>query len=222
MGTSDVLGAFHPYCIGLVSSERCGDFEFILNELKAALLQEFNFIYNPTVLVCDAAKAISDAFKKSFTGNKTVIICFFHVMFNVKNRLASIKNNKMKNEIMEDISIIQRSYDYYMFMNAFTLFEQKWIGVSSVIRTFIVYFKNNWVLKNCNWYHGSNIDAPKTNNSLESTNNRIKSDFTSRTRTNLSEFLSILLNMAEYWSKIRFEGHINYKSFAKNVIIDKK
>jgi hypothetical protein len=80
-GTTDLSRQFHPFCLSVCTNEDNEDFTFIFNTLKVSIQVLFNIIYNPTILMADAAASITIAFTSVFGSNFTRLMCYCHVMF---------------------------------------------------------------------------------------------------------------------------------------------
>lgn len=70
------------------------------------------------------------------------------------------------------------------------------------------YFEPEWLIKNRNWYEGSRIKTPSTNNAQESFNNLIKNEHTMRERLDISQFRVVLFKMVEQWS-VEYSSNLN-------------
>ena len=80
IGTVDMKREYHPYGIMLTKTEDELDYQYLCQRLKAlAALVEVNF--NPTVLLADAAGAITNGCKSVFNLGKKKIFFFFHTSF---------------------------------------------------------------------------------------------------------------------------------------------
>lgn len=65
IGTTDRGKKFHPIGFGVASSETTEDFKFMFNAIKQETERLADGVkYEPTVLVCDAAKSIQNAFEQ--------------------------------------------------------------------------------------------------------------------------------------------------------------
>ncbi|XP_028175937.1 uncharacterized protein LOC114364130 [Ostrinia furnacalis] len=151
----------------------------------------------PSVLICDAAKAIQNAFTNVF-GSETIIrMCWAHAKKNIKTKLEQTVDKKKQNDILEDIECLQAATSSQDFDIASELFIKKWENE----RVFIAYFKEEWLLKNRHWYLGASPGSPATNNALEATNKVIKDTHTLRERIPLSRFLIVATTIVTEWSQ---------------------
>ncbi|KAL0882531.1 hypothetical protein ABMA27_000993 [Loxostege sticticalis] len=173
------------------------DFEMLFSGLKNSVLSIYGHSLQPSVLVCDAAKAIQNAFTNVF-GSETIIrMCWAHAKKNIITKLEQTVNKKKQNDILEDIDCLQAATSSQDFDIASELFVKKWENE----RVFIAYFKEEWLLRNRNWYLGASPSSPATNNALEATNKAIKDTNTMRERIPLSRFLVVATNIVTEWSQ---------------------
>lgn len=84
VGTTDQLKNFHIIGAAVCSGETEADFQFVFRSMKQSALDLLNVEIAPTAIVCDAAHAISNAFKSVFGPSVSVIMCWAHVLRNVK------------------------------------------------------------------------------------------------------------------------------------------
>ncbi len=91
-------------------------------------------------------------------------MCFCHVE-NANARRLNV--NKNKDDIINDLQIIQISFSQALFNLMIELFKFKWAKYSD----FLNYFVSEWVNQNSLWYEGAsfNMATPSQNNALEST-----------------------------------------------------
>jgi len=213
VGTSDQDRAFHPFGLALCYSEKESDFEFMFRSIKDGVAKIFGTDYKHTILMADGADAITNGFEKVFGADFDRLMCYFHVTKNVDTHLRSI-DAKTRKEIRGDIETLQLSPDKVTFTKATELFISKWKPIDSV-RTFIEYFEKQWIVHLPNWYEGSCLFRPSTNNSLEATNSTIKKEHTLRERLPLAQFLQIAISkILPSWSSARDPKNKNCKPFA--------
>lgn len=152
-------------------------------------------------LVADAAPAIRNGFEAVFGKADVVIMCWFHMMKCVKEKLCTAAwrlSEDQRRDIMNDILTLHYSWSEEMFLHCVRLFLDKWMKVSPL---FVDYFEKNWVEKNVNWYEAAGLGTPSTNNALESFNGEIKKRATLRKRLPLGQFMNVLVNQIAKWSK---------------------
>lgn len=158
-------------------------------------------------MIADGADAIRNAFYQTFDSAEMDIMCFAHVIRNVRKRSFSSKNNKQL--IVDDIRKIQLAHNKATFKVMTRLFCQKWKNIEP---EFIPYFKKEWLGAHCNWYEGAALYTPSTNNALESHNGIIKRKVTLRSRLPIHQFLLCMQQMAEDISNQMTSGNRNIET----------
>lgn len=198
VGTTDASKKFHIIGVSVCTSETEADFVFLFRAMQQCAADLLNIEISPAVIVCDAAHAISNAFKSVFGETSVVVMCWAHMMRNVKKKLQKlVKSKATQGRIIADIRFLQLIATVQQFETALELFLHTW----STHTDFINYFKAEWVVKNGNWYEGVMQRVPSTNNALEATNNIIKVKYTFRDRLSLGEFISVMVVMLASYSR---------------------
>ncbi|RNA34394.1 hypothetical protein BpHYR1_042175 [Brachionus plicatilis] len=174
-GTVDQTRAFHPFGVLLSRHERGEDYKFLFECIKEMTLQLFNFNYNPTVLLADAAMAITNGFKLVFTNLNKRIVCWAHVKRKLKEYLRGVDHKSL---ILTDIHTLQGGTSEKHFKVAVKLLARKWRSLNNLkINEFFEYFLSQWFGEyTIGWYERYSEGYPSTNNALESTNNRSRSN----------------------------------------------
>lgn len=139
---------------------------------------------------------IATGFFNSFESAEMDIMCFAHVIRNVRKRVFSTKSNKTL--ILDDIRKIQLASNINTFLMMTNLFCEKWKDIES---DFVQYFKREWLGAHCNWFEGAANYTPSTNNALESHNAVIKRSITMRKRLPLNQFLASMCDLMTEISK---------------------
>jgi hypothetical protein len=85
-GLSDLAGLFFPIAFAIVSHEQEGDFTLFFQTLLM-LRQHMNIVPNINYLIQDACGASANAASKCLGPNIKILMCFFHVQKNVRERL---------------------------------------------------------------------------------------------------------------------------------------
>lgn len=197
LGTVDRKKRFHPLIYACASHETTEDYAFVFSSAKnsaASYFPENNFA--PKKLIADAADQIRNAFYEIFDCAEIDIMCFAHVIRNVRKRPFASKNNKVL--IADDIKKIQLAPNRKIFEMMTNLFIEKWEDAEP---NFTSYFEAQWLGAHCNWFEGAADYTPSTNNGQESHNATIKRKVTFRRRLPLGEFLITMLGMASDISK---------------------
>lgn len=178
--------------------------------MKKGILETLHSEINPTAILCDAAKTISNGFRAVFGDDCLMLMCWFHVKKAIEKNIGLYFSKEMHQLVIDDIDTLHLSRSSKIFENASQLFLQKY----SVYQDFVAYFRYEWLEQNRNWYEGAAEQTPSTNNALESFNRYLKQDRTLRNRLPLAEFADKLLHWIESWS-------IEYDSGAKTTYVDK-
>lgn len=211
VGKTDLHRAFHPFGIGVCTTETAKDFEFIFTAIKEGVSKIFSETFQPKYLISDAAKAIHNGGKKVFGDDLFIIMCAFHMYKNVREKLPSfIRDNLKQSQFLNDLQKLQLAKTDKAFDVAVGLFMDKWRAESAELTQ---YFRMEWVDQNRFWYEGFAKLMPSTNNALESFNRLIKDEQTLRERMDLGKFRMALYKMTKEWS-------IKYISSVKTVYLD--
>jgi len=213
VGTTDRNRKFHLLGLAVCNNEESDDFQFIFRTLKEAVQKIYNFKLIPKVLVADASHSISNGFKRVFSDEVVIRMCWAHMRKAVKTKAETLSQKENVNKILTDIDSMQISKDENTFLLAYKLFLKKWKHEVS----FLKYFQKEWHNKNKNWYEGASPGTPSTNNGLESINRVIKDEYTLRERLPLLRFCYLLMEIVESFSK-KYEN--NLQEFSDNVSID--
>lgn len=200
MGTIDREKKFHPLIYACSSHERTEDYAFVFKSVKDAIRIHLKKIFSPKTLVSDGANAIRTSFYEVFPNAELDIMCFAHVLRNVRKRPFVSKNNKSL--IIDDIKKMQLAQNRKVFDHMAKLFCKKWGELES---NFIEYFKAQWLGIHSNWFEGAANYTPSTNNALESHNAVIKRKITFRKRLPLNKFLITMKQMTEDISRQIFD-----------------
>lgn len=193
-GTTDKQRKFHLIAVGVSTNENEDTFAFMFEAIRSGLNDICHEQAKFEVLVADAVMAIQNGFKKVFPDGK-VMTCWYHVKKNVRDKSKNMENGE---EMLADLNQIQLCPDENVFGVASNLFIAKW---SKIDQAFTNYFKKQWLSENHkNWFHGADVLTPVTNNGLEATNNRFKSDFFFREKCSLAVFKEKLINLLSTYS----------------------
>lgn len=201
LGTVDRKKRFHPLLYACTSHETTDDYAFVFESVRNAIEIFFEEAFEPTTLIADGAMAIRNAFYKVFKSARLDIMCFAHVIRNIRKRTFVMKNNKQL--IIDDIRKIQSAPNRATFEMMSKLFCEKWVNLES---NFIEYFQCQWLGPLANWFEGAAIYTPSTNNALESHNATIKRKITLRRRLPLNQFFTAIKELTEYISMQYFKG----------------
>lgn len=214
MGTVDREKKFHPLIYACSSHERTEDYAFVFDTVKDGIRKHLKKKFNPKTLIADGADAIRSGFYTVFPNAKLDIMCFAHVLRNIRKRPFASKNNKSL--IIDDIRKMQLASNRKVFEYMAELFCNKWSPIES---NFVQYFKQQWLGNHSNWFEGAADYTPSTNNSLESHNAVIKRKVTFRKRLPLNQFL---LTMKEMTEDISMQLSNEERKIAEEPKIDKE
>lgn len=164
MGTIDRSKRFHPMIYACSSHKRGEDYSFVFRSVKDAIKIHVKKIFNPKKLIADGADAIRNGFYEIFPNATLDIMCFAHVLRNIRKRPFQSKNNKCL--IIDDIKEIQLASNRRMFDNMTALFCEKWHSIET---NFVEYFKDQWLEVHSNWFEGAAEYTPSTNNGFPMT-----------------------------------------------------
>lgn len=146
VGATDAIKAFHMF--GIAGDE-----------------------YAPKFLVSDADPAIHEAARREFGSEINIVMCYAHVMQNVKFKYKFKDSKANKAKFLDDLRILHRSPDEDSFQKGCQLFVKKWICFEEEVTNKL---EKSFFKKNKNWFIGSFYRVPKTNNGLERCNGTIK------------------------------------------------
>jgi hypothetical protein len=196
IGSTDKDKKFHPFCLGVATSEEKDDFKMLFDALKTNISSVFSCSLQPDVLVCDASKAIQNAFVEIFGAEVTVRMCWAHAKRKIQARVEQVTRKEVQKQLLDDVDSLQAATDPEIFSLAAKAFLLKWHSETD----FIKYFEEQWLIQNRNWYLGVNLGSPATKNALESFNRVIKDEHTLRERFPISRFLVVATEMVNHWS----------------------
>ncbi len=159
-------------------------------------------------------------------------MCWFHVVKNIKPRLLRVLDKQHAAEIRFDINKMQTCRSAKLFAICAENFVIKWSGpsgpisdpgtnrnpkVSIEVDEFILYFSEQWLLREPHWYEGYNYPliacCASTNNGNESINAVVKKEDTLRELLNLNTFIHVALRMVRKWSYMVNPDNVNRHKF---------
>lgn len=189
----------------MCTNETEDDYEFVFKSFKIGLRTLYEEDLKPEILICDAAHAIHNGFRKVFGEDKPVVMCWAHMRRALVKKLPSfLKNKKQQLEFTSYIDKVQVAKSSN-FDTAIDLLLKKWSVISKEMTD---YFVNEWLVKNRFWYEAVVHFTPSTNNALESCNKLIKDENTLRDRLDLRQFRFIVFGMIQSWS-IAYDSSLN-------------
>ncbi len=218
IGISDAMRRFYPLGLAVCSKERHYDFKFLFNSLQLGRQK----IFEPRLsydlsLMADGSDAITNGYREAgFVGVREM--CWFHVVKNIKSYLSKVEDRYAK-EIRFDIEKLQKAQTPMLFEAGAALFVSKWISKDNEsVKTFIEYFKREWLINHDKWYesfnHPNNVCSCSTNNGNESINNVIKKEDTFRELLSFNQFKVVCCKIVRKWSYNINPTNINAMVFA--------
>lgn len=212
IGTVDRAKKFHPLCFALCTSETEADYAFVFQALTNSIKSLFDIDFSPKILIADGSFAIRNAFENSFADILLMIMCYPHVLRNVRKRPL---NNAKKNRtpIMHDIHLMHLAPSAQIFNGMAQLFLKKWAKEE---KEFCDYFEETWLGSRRNWYESASNYSPSHNNHVEGYNQAIKRDVTLRERLPLAQFTVAVIEMTRKLSENYAQ---NLRSFATEPIM---
>jgi len=219
IGSTDRRRHFHPLCIAVSTTEKSEDFAFVFHSLKNAIEKELQHDFSPAILIADAADSITNGFETTFGTEFKRVVCWAHVVRNIVKKMKELRiDEELRNQILNDIRMIQRSESSVIFNASCKLFEKKWNAYNShPVVSFVKYFRVTWVRKGFEWTAATTLRYPVTNNALESVNKSIKDFYTLRKKLVFREFLESLLKIVCDWSTTRNPSSPNFKKYFTDV-----
>jgi hypothetical protein len=206
-GNSDIVGRFHPICFMFLSHWTQCDFDFFFQKLFD-LLNKKDIEINIKYLMQDADKACLNSVQKNLPDTKS-LMCFFHVMQNVRKHKHLIKDNEHYELVKTDIRKLNKCVSKKMFENLKKKILINWSKLGLV--EFRDYFEKQWLNSEfCNWsiYH-TDPGMAATNNPVESFNSIIKRFFTLRFKENM------LITLENFKENLIFYNHQPFSSVSK-------
>lgn len=147
VGTTDQNRKFHLIGLAVTQYEQAEDYAFLFESAKTCAKTLTGLEVNRTALVCDAAKAIHNGFRRVFGGDPTIVMCWQHMLKNVQAKVKKLVKDKSDQvEIVGDICFMQSMGSSSDFFKARSLFLKKW---TSEIE-FVENFKAEWITQNPN------------------------------------------------------------------------
>lgn len=160
-GTTDFDATQHFHLVAVMVSkyEREADFEFSFAALKNGVQRILHHVYQPKMIMRDAALAIHNGFVKVFGEGIISLMCHVHMMRAVDRR--PVPPGVDKQSIKRDISSLRLAYSKERFDEGSGLFLDKW---KTTAPGFTDYFDSTWLRQNSNFFNGSANRMVHSNN----------------------------------------------------------
>ena len=131
----------HPVAFMLTSHECAEDYEFFYSSLKN-VCSNLNIQITISYLMQDACK--SSALRNSFGNSTIILMCWFHVMLNVKKNFSAYGvPEQIRESVQSDIVYLHYSTTRTEFDQRVNYILYKW--QCHQITLFIEYFKKQWL-----------------------------------------------------------------------------
>ena len=212
IGTQDINHKFKLLGVALSRHERAQDYQFVLESIKSAVKEFYQYDWEVDFVMSDASNAIHTAVKSAFENSYIHGMCSVHFYRNVEKKIVSLLEKEDRSSMKEDIKFLENMHSKDLFNCALVLFEKKW---AEKAEGFLDYFYENWINSQFDhWYRGSIPPGfSHTNNGIEGFNNGIKSKYTNWERLQLQDFFNLVEEMikdqSEESSKNEFPRTIN-------------
>jgi len=203
----------------LCSNESEEEFRLIFDSLKKSVLKVFSRTYQPKYLLSSVeVQAAADGFAAAFGEQPVRLVCWDSCFKEVtKNLQVTIKDNKVRRLIRQDIEVMHNSGSSEIFDQVQKLFFNKWStkSQSSDVSTFCEYFKENWIDKNSKWFEGAAPKIPSSNEESEAfiRNPDIQDKIYDRLQS--ERFLDFISSTMQEWSTVRNPENENFKEFSR-------
>ena len=87
IGTTDLQKRFQPFGFAITIKEEEADYHFVFKSLADKVLTIFGRVFKPTILIDDAAHAITNGFNVTFGVPEKRVMCKVHMFTNITKRL---------------------------------------------------------------------------------------------------------------------------------------
>lgn len=171
IGTTDTAKAFHLLGIQVTTHETSDAYEMAFRALKDGVMEQTSIELKPKYIVADADPAIHEGARRVFGPDIDIVMCYAHVIRNVRTKYKFKDSKKNKSKLIEDLRILHLSPDEATFNKGCHLFITKWNSLEEEVTKKL---EKSFFKKNKYWFIGSFRGVPKTNNALERCNGTIK------------------------------------------------
>jgi hypothetical protein len=203
-GKTDLQHKFHHIVIGIYSHEQEQDFDHLYENL-IKYSSKIDLEFDPDYIMQDACQASYNSANSYF--NATILMCYFHVMQNIKKKMSSF-NNKLQDQIKLEIHNIHMSKTK---VKCYELMNEMLQKYKDTHKEFVTYLTNQWFKGDFKRWkiHESPPGYAATNSSIEGYNNKIKRIFTKRRRLSVYAFVLKLVKIIQTECTNRKVFHLN-------------
>ena len=106
IGTTDLHKHYHPFGIGLSINETAEDYQFMFTSLSECVQLVHCRVFKPSILLADAAQAITNGFVAAYGSVMFRIVCWAHVLRNVDAKLDAVEKSH-RDAVLGDVVTIQ-------------------------------------------------------------------------------------------------------------------
>ncbi len=137
-----------------------------------------NINFKPRFLISDASKATAAAIE-SCLPNTLLLMCYFHVKYNVRKRLKTFVGEKKYESVMADISALHDCMTFEEYSKLLKKTSKRW-RKDHELADFHEYFLKEWVYSRFHKWQifWTDPGMSHTNSPIESYNKQIKYGFT--------------------------------------------
>ena len=178
---------FRPICFFVTWSEKTDQFALLLRELSKFYREHLDYSFKPEFVLSDNSDAIIAGCRNAFAHEYQHLLCHFHIMKGVRQKLQKRELSGHKAAIYFGLKL-RGSENQHSFDHNWKIVKNYWT-TNRVCKKFTDTFEKEYILKRVCWYYGAGFAGKsRSNNSLESGNKLIKDHF-NRKSENLKEFL---------------------------------
>ena len=196
-GVVDRQGKLHPIAFMISNQETILEFKALLTGI-INLAYKLDINCDPDFIMMDSSDATHNAVSEIFP-NATILMCYFHVMKNIKKYCQKPLTNSQYESLLVDIRYLHLRKTKEEFEKGLTVFKKKWNTNSthSIYEYCSTWFKGKW----SKWqiFH-SPPGWSSTNSNIESFNATIKRDFSLRRRYTVFGSVNVIKDIITYYS----------------------
>lgn len=96
IGNTDMHRSFHPFGLGVCTTEQAADYRFIFESVKKGVKDVFNIDYQPKILIRDGAHSIQNGFVAAFGDQGVGLMCWSHMRRKMVEKMPVYIRNKKK------------------------------------------------------------------------------------------------------------------------------
>jgi len=196
ISTETLNHSFRPVAFCLTWAESIDYVMLLLSKLSYFYKEKFNFSFCPLFVMSDNADAFITGCKSSFAHEFIHLSCHFHITKRLKDKTQGGELKQHKVQIFFGVKCLKNPATLPIFKNTWTLVSKYW-KENNLPEKFINTFESEYIKKTPQWHYGASFPGKsRTNNSLESGNNVLKTFF-NRKAVNIREFLGKMRKFIE-------------------------